>query len=172
MATSVTEVSSVKSFGGFQKVYSHHRYNIYVSSSKLSGIICKKKTYLEVFKLLLFFCDHLSVCNISKDHFAHDWRAHSSWMDGWPTMEMDAGRAVMKTPATKVKDLFKVVLPTPVATTLSISRAVDNHLAKKYSKWSACPGRSLPVLYWYPSPISPTEPVSKHSTAGKEVVRT
>ena len=56
------------------------------------------------------------------------------WMDGWPAMETDAGRAVMKTPATKAKDLFKVVLPTPVATTLSISRAVDNHLATKYSK--------------------------------------
>ena len=81
-------------------------------------------------------------------------------MDGWPAMETDAGRAVMKTPATKAEELFKVVLPTPVATTLSISRVVDNHLATKYSKWSACPGRSLPVLYWYPSPISPTEPVS------------
>ena len=56
-------------------------------------------------------------------------------MDGWPAMEADAGRAVMKTPATKAKDFcFKVVLPTPVATTLSISRAVDNHLATKYSK--------------------------------------
>ena len=31
------------------------------------------------------------------------------WMDGWPGIEMDAGRAVMKTPATKAKDLFKVV---------------------------------------------------------------
>ena len=50
-------------------------------------------------------------------------------MDGWPAMETDAGRAVMKTPATKA--LFKVVKPTPVATTLSISRAVDNHLATK-----------------------------------------
>ena len=49
-------------------------------------------------------------------------------------IEMDAGRAVMKTPATKAKALFKVVLPTSIATTLSISRAVDNHLAKKYSK--------------------------------------
>ena len=87
-------------------------------------------------------------------------RIFTKWMDGWPAMETDAGRAVMKTPATKAKDLFKVVLPTPVATTLSISRAVDNHLATKYSKWSACHGRSLPVLYWYPSPISPTEPVS------------
>ena len=55
-------------------------------------------------------------------------------MDGWPAMGTDAGRAVMKTPATKAKDLFKVVLPTPVATTVSISRAVDNHLATKYSK--------------------------------------
>ena len=55
-------------------------------------------------------------------------------MDGWPAMETDAGRAVMKTPATKAEDLFKVVLPTPVTTTLSISRAVDNHLATKYSK--------------------------------------
>ena len=59
---------------------------------------------------------------------------NQDWMDGWPAMETDAGRAVMKTPATKAKDLFKVVLPTPVATTLSISRAVDNHLATKYSK--------------------------------------
>ena len=55
-------------------------------------------------------------------------------MDGWPAKEMNAGRAVMKTPATKAKDLIKVVLPTPVATTLCISRAVDNHLATKYSK--------------------------------------
>ena len=55
------------------------------------------------------------------------------WMDGPPWRRMPAG-AVMKTPATKAKDLFKVVLPTPVATTLSISRAVDNHLAAKYSK--------------------------------------
>ena len=43
-------------------------------------------------------------------------------MDGWPVMETDAGRAVMKTPATKAKDLFKMVLPTPVETTLFISR--------------------------------------------------
>ena len=55
------------------------------------------------------------------------------WMGGWPAMETDAGRAVMKTPATKAKDLFKVVLPTPVAITLSISGAVNNHLATKYS---------------------------------------
>ena len=33
-------------------------------------------------------------------------------------METDSGRAVMKTYATKAKDLFKVVKPTPVATTL------------------------------------------------------
>ena len=63
-------------------------------------------------------------------------------MDGWPAMETDAGRAEMKTPATKAKDLFKVLLPTPVATTISISRGVDNLLCG-----SACPGRSLPVLY-------------------------
>ena len=55
-------------------------------------------------------------------------------MDGGPAIETDADRAVMKTPATKAKDLFKVVLPTPVATTLSISRAVDKHLAMKFSK--------------------------------------
>ena len=56
-------------------------------------------------------------------------------MDGWMARHGDgAGRAVMKTPATKAMDLFKVVMPTPVATTLSISRAVDNHLATKYSK--------------------------------------
>ena len=55
-------------------------------------------------------------------------------MDGWPAMETDAGRAVMKTPATKAKALFKVVMPTPVTSTLSISRAVDNHLATKRSK--------------------------------------
>ena len=55
-------------------------------------------------------------------------------MYGWPAIETDAGRAMMKTPATKAKDLFKVVLQTPVATTLYISRAVDNHLATKYSK--------------------------------------
>ena len=28
------------------------------------------------------------------------------WMDEWPAMETDAGRAVMKTPATKTKALF------------------------------------------------------------------
>ena len=55
-------------------------------------------------------------------------------MDGCPAMETDAGRPVMKTPATKAKDLFKEMLSTTVATTLSISRAVDNHLATKYSK--------------------------------------
>ena len=49
-------------------------------------------------------------------------------------METDTGRAVMKTPAAKAKALCKAVLPTPVATTLFISRAVDNHLATKYSK--------------------------------------
>ena len=99
-------------------------------------------------------------CNSNNIQYAFSPSFKFGWMDGWPAMETDAGRAVMKTPATKAKDLFKVVLPTPVATTLSISRAVDNHLATKYSKWSACHGRSLPVLYWYPSPISPTEPVS------------
>ena len=55
-------------------------------------------------------------------------------MDGWPAMETDAGKAVMNTHATKAKASFKVVMPTPVVTTLSISRAVDNHLATKYSK--------------------------------------
>ena len=34
----------------------------------------------------------------------------------------------------KAKALLKVMKPTAVATTLSISRAVDNHLATKYSK--------------------------------------
>ena len=47
-------------------------------------------------------------------------------------MERDTGRAVMKTP--EAKALFKVVMPTPVATALSIGRAVDNHLVTKYSK--------------------------------------
>ena len=55
-------------------------------------------------------------------------------MDGWPAMETDAGRALMTTPETKAEALFKVVLPTPVATTLSISGAVDNHLVIRYSK--------------------------------------
>ena len=59
-------------------------------------------------------------------------------------METDAGRAVMKTPATKAKDLFKVVLPTSVAVTLSISWAVDNDLVTKYSKSSICSVRSYP----------------------------
>ena len=54
-------------------------------------------------------------------------------MYGWSAMETDAGRAVMKTSATKVNALFKVVMPTPVVSTLSISRAVDNHLAMKNS---------------------------------------
>ena len=49
-------------------------------------------------------------------------------------METDAGRAVMKTPATKAKDLFTMVLPTPVATTLSISRDVYNNFVLRYSK--------------------------------------
>ena len=31
------------------------------------------------------------------------------WKYGWLVMETDAGRAVMKTPATKAKALFKVV---------------------------------------------------------------
>ena len=35
-------------------------------------------------------------------------------------METDAGRAVMKRPARKARALFKVVLPMPVATTLSL----------------------------------------------------
>ena len=51
------------------------------------------------------------------------------WMDGWLAMETDAGRAVMKTPATKAKDLFKVVLPTPVATTHSNTKAAKDSLA-------------------------------------------
>ena len=81
------------------------------------------------------------------------------WMDGPPWGEMSA--VLWWRPLKPwLLPLFTKVLPTPVATTLSISRAVDNHLATKYSKWSACPGRSLPVLYWYPSPNSPTQPVS------------
>ena len=68
------------------------------------------------------------------------------WMDGWPAIETDAGRAMMKTPATKTKASFKVVLPTPVATTLSVTRNVVHHLATKYSKLSACPERSY--LYY------------------------
>ena len=51
------------------------------------------------------------------------------WMNEWPPLEKDAGSAVMKIPVTKVKALFKVVIQTPVATTLSISRAVDNNFA-------------------------------------------
>ena len=31
---------------------------------------------------------------------------HCGWMDGWPAMETDSGRAMMKTPATKAKELF------------------------------------------------------------------
>ena len=52
-------------------------------------------------------------------------------MDGWPAMETDAGRAVMKTPATKAKDLFKVVLLTPVTTTLyfkGCQQSLDNEV--------------------------------------------
>ena len=55
-------------------------------------------------------------------------------MDGWPAMETDAGRALMTTPETRAEALFKVVKRTPVAITLSISRAVDKELATKYSK--------------------------------------
>ena len=49
-------------------------------------------------------------------------------------METDTGGAVMRTPTTKVKALFKVVMPPPVETILFMSRAVDYHLATKYSK--------------------------------------
>ena len=49
-------------------------------------------------------------------------------------METDANWAIMKTPATKAKALFQIVMPTPVAATPPISRAVDNHLTTKYSK--------------------------------------
>ena len=55
-------------------------------------------------------------------------------MDVLPAMETDTGRAEMKTPATKTKALFKLAMRTPVATTFSISRAVDRHLVKKYLK--------------------------------------
>ena len=41
---------------------------------------------------------------------------------------------VMKTPSNKAKGLFKVVMATPEATTLSIFMPVDNHLATKYLK--------------------------------------
>ena len=55
-------------------------------------------------------------------------------MDEVPPKKTDVGRAVMKMPAIMLLSLFKVVLQTPVATTLLISRAVENHLATKYSK--------------------------------------
>ena len=55
-------------------------------------------------------------------------------MDGWPALERDARRAVKTQAATKAKALLQSVIPTPVAITLSISRAFDNHLAMRYSK--------------------------------------
>ena len=55
-------------------------------------------------------------------------------MDECPAMETDAGRALMTTPETRAEALFKVVKQTPVAITLSISRAVDTHLSTKHSK--------------------------------------
>ena len=54
------------------------------------------------------------------------------WIHGWPAT--DVGWDGMKTAAIKATTFFKVVLPTPLATTLSISRAVDRHLVKKYLK--------------------------------------
>ena len=74
-------------------------------------------------------------------------------INGWPVMETDAGRIDEDT----CNQGFVWSVATDASGNHTISRAVDNHLAMKYSKWSACPGRSLPVLYWYPSPISPTE---------------
>ena len=79
-------------------------------------------------------CINLSQINSYRGQILKTKQYSNGWMDGWPAMETDAGRAGLKTPATKAKDLFKVVLLTSVATTLSISRAVDNHLAMKYSK--------------------------------------
>ena len=57
-------------------------------------------------------------------------------MDGWPAIETDAGRAVMKTPATKAKDLFKVVLPhslIPWLSTITWQRSTRNDLHALYN---------------------------------------
>ena len=95
----------------------------------------------------------MKICNNTKlfltdshrDDFGTLWSKISCGrLDGWPSMETDAGRAVMTTPATNVTVLFQMVMPTPVATTRSISRSADNHLATKYSKGFACSERSYP----------------------------
>ena len=58
-------------------------------------------------------------------------------MDGWPIIETDAGGDALITTTT---ELFILLLPTPVITTLFISRDIGNHLATKYLKSSACTG--------------------------------
>ena len=54
------------------------------------------------------------------------------WMDGgWPAVETDTSRPVMKTPATKAKTLFKVVMPMRMAATLSIRSGRFHHFFEK-----------------------------------------
>ena len=54
-------------------------------------------------------------------------------MDGWPAIETDAGRAVMKTPAT-LAGTFVYSGAAVASGNHTISRAVDNHLVLRYSK--------------------------------------
>ena len=77
-------------------------------------------------------------------------------MDGWPAMETDGGRAVMKTPATKAQVcLFGLSTITCQRSTRSDLHALDG------------PTRIALISITYQSHIA-----SKHSAAGKEVVRT
>ena len=48
------------------------------------------------------------------------------WIDEWPAVEADAGKTVLKRPATSATNYLKVLLPTPVATILFVSRATTN----------------------------------------------
>ena len=48
------------------------------------------------------------------------------WKDEWPAVEADAGKTVLKRPATSATNYLKVLLPTPVATILFVSRATAN----------------------------------------------
>ena len=85
-------------------------------------------------------------------------------------METDAGRAVMKTPATKAKDLFKVVLPTPVATTLYF-QGCRQSLGNEVLEVICMPWTQLTRIVLI-SITYQSHRASKHSAAGKEVVRT
>ena len=59
-------------------------------------------------------------------------------------METIAGRSVMKPPLTRATSFILNGTADASGNYTLIFRAVDNHLATKYSKWSACYGRSYP----------------------------